>query len=473
MLSGRVNRAQASTGNSESTQHRFKASGFTLLPSLASSRPPDSIPNSSLSQGRNLDHPLIFDDNYRLVTSWYNEHRNVSPTTIRRLQLRKEHRSPAHESILVLTQGNYAYRIDRSRGGPVLDTVTEQGVPPHDTITPLRLASTDELDETSYCMVELCWGNEKTVDLLLVLNICFQIHYESGKRYKLLTHNCYFFSQTIIMIVIRKIVVCRARLDQALKRGICEGTWKLCLEAASKSANSNLMLEPGKLLGTTLETELGSELGSLGSELGLALGWALKGELERDLKEALKDLKVAAGDPKGDLNRNLRKDQEQTAWEGRSGMPLARRGPLGWMLGWMLGLVRKQERAQQRAQQTQRNQELQQTQREQTRQREQERQREQWFRSQQREQWQQQWLRQRLQQLQMEWENIPERELALVLARRVLGDVLELVLSGELELNWPKERANPKTLAKTIPDKFVCMWYVKPQTSYVVSDMFL
>ena len=473
MLSGRVDR-----GTSNSAQRNFTASGFSLLiPSLTSSRPPQSIPNSSLSQSRDLDHPLIFDDRgYGPVIDWYNEHKNVGPTTIHKMHLRKEYRAPAHEFIWVLTRSNRAYRIDRSRGGPVLDTVMEQGVPPHDTITPLGSASITELDESSYCMVQLYWGDERTVDLSLVLNICFQIHYESGRRYKLLTHNCYFFSQTIIMIVVRKTVACGAQLDKALKRCLCERTWKLCWEAAWKAASTNLMLEPGQLFGATLEAELGPELGlALGSDLGLALGLALKGELERDRKKALKDLMVSAGSAKGDLTvtaRSLKRDVGPVAGEGYSRKPLARRRPLGRVLGWMLGWARTQERAQKK----QWNQELQQTQarvRELERHREQEQQREQWLRSQQQEQWQGQQLRERLQQVQLEWENIAERGLALELARRVLREVLELALSGELEPNWPEKRANPKKLAEIIPDKLVCAWYVTRQTFLVsiMSDM--
>jgi hypothetical protein len=319
-------------------------------------------------------------------------------------------------------------------------------------------------------MVELCWGDDKTIDLLLVLNICFQIHDESGKRYKLLTHNCYFFSQTIIMIVVRKTVACRAELDKVLKRGICDRTWQLCWEDAWKSANSNLVLEPGKLLGKTLRTELGPELGLvLGSELGLVLGWALKRVLELDLRKALKDLKGAAGDLKRDFKGaagNLKRDLEEAAWEDPLGGPLARRRSLKRVLGWVLGWVRTQERAQERVRERQRERERQLAQeqrREKVRQREQELQREQLSRSQQQGQWQGEQLRQRLQQLQVEWEHMEEREQALEQAQKVLGEVLELALSGELEPNWHKKRGDPNTLAKTIPNKLVCVWYVNQQ----------
>jgi hypothetical protein len=134
-----------------------------------------STPYVSLSsrQARNLKDPLIFSKEYNLVTNWYNLHKSNGCTTIYTMQLRKEHLAPFHEFIMVLTQGGHISRVDRGRDGPVLNTMKEQGVPPHDTIALLPLPSLKQLDRTSYCMVELCWGDDKTVDLLLVLDICF------------------------------------------------------------------------------------------------------------------------------------------------------------------------------------------------------------------------------------------------------------------------------------------------------------
>jgi hypothetical protein len=135
------------------------------------------------------------------------------------MQLRKEHDSPFHEFIMVVIQAGYTYRVDRGREvGPVLDALKKQGVPSVDTIALLHLTSLEELDGTSYCAIELCWGSDKMIDLKLVLDICFQIHNKSGPRYKLLTHNCYFFAQTIIMIVVRKTVSCK--LDKMLEEAV-------------------------------------------------------------------------------------------------------------------------------------------------------------------------------------------------------------------------------------------------------------
>jgi hypothetical protein len=47
----------------------------------------------------------------------------------------------------------------------------------------------------------------------------------------LLTHNCYFFAQTIIMIAVRKTVVCRTALDRALDKALKHAvTWQVTVD---------------------------------------------------------------------------------------------------------------------------------------------------------------------------------------------------------------------------------------------------
>jgi hypothetical protein len=150
--------------------------------------------SSSSREPRNLDNPLIFSEDYEQLTSWYNLHRKNVSMKIRTMQLRREHDPPFHEFIMIETQSDFIYRVDRGRaGGPVLGAIRE-GVPAQDTIALLRITSLEQLDRTSYSMIELRWGNDKTIDLRLVLDIGFHIHNTSGNRYKLLTYNCYFFA---------------------------------------------------------------------------------------------------------------------------------------------------------------------------------------------------------------------------------------------------------------------------------------
>jgi hypothetical protein len=169
------------------------------------------------------------------------------------MQLRKEHVTPFHEFIMVLTQAGYMYRVDRGREGLFLDALREQGAPPVDTIALLRLTSLEELDGTSYCAIELRWGpnNLKAIDLKLVLDICFQIHKNSGKRYKLLTHNCYFFAQTIIMIAVRKIVSCK--LENVLKS---DTLWAVTESTAMMVTTQRVLQLRGGILGLKMQSQL-------------------------------------------------------------------------------------------------------------------------------------------------------------------------------------------------------------------------
>jgi hypothetical protein len=195
---------------------------------------------SSSRPARELEAPLIFSEDYRLVTNWYNLHRSNGSTTIRTMQLRKEHDSPFHEFIMVLTKAGHSYRVDRGTDGPVWNTLSEKGVPPRDTMALLQLTSWTELDQLSYCAIDLRWGDDKTIDLKLILDIGFEIHNNSGRRYRLLTHNCYFFAQTIITVGVRKTVTLRnglnGALNMVLKRSM---TWEL-FEGASKSILRNI-----------------------------------------------------------------------------------------------------------------------------------------------------------------------------------------------------------------------------------------
>lgn len=163
-----------------------------MLHSLVFSSPHPFV--SSFWSPQNLEDQLLFSKDYELLTKWYNFHQSVSSTTIQKVQLCKEHDSPFHKFIMLLTEAGYTYHVDQGRQGSVINMLWEGGVPPVDTIALLYLTSLEQLDGTSYCTIELCWGSNKMVDFKLVLNICFQIHNKLGKRYKLLTHNCYFFA---------------------------------------------------------------------------------------------------------------------------------------------------------------------------------------------------------------------------------------------------------------------------------------
>src|SRR3984885_10703676 len=259
------------------------------LGSTAYSSPNPFAP--SFHTPRNLDDPLQFSLDEQRLNEWYKYHQDAGSTTIQKVQLRKEHKSPFHEFVMVFTKAGYYYRTERGRDreGTILDTLRENGVPPVDTIARLDLASLEQLDGTSYCAIELYWGYDKTIDLKLVLDICFQIHNNSGKRYKLLTHNCYFFAQTIIMITARKTVTCK--LDGVLKDVSKSDILFDVARNAGMAVIRRTVLELRQLylgpLGMQQNLQMKQRLiGSLWKHLQ-KLGWTWERELERKREREL------------------------------------------------------------------------------------------------------------------------------------------------------------------------------------------
>lgn len=444
---------------------------------MSTSRVFSSAYVSSSHRARNLQDPLIFNEDYGLVTSWYNVHRGNGSTTIQKMQLRKEHAAPAyHEYILLLTRAGNTYRVDRGRDGPVLDAMRDQGVPPFDTIAMLQLTSWEELDRTSYCVIGLRWEGAKTIDLKLVLDICFQIHNKSGKRYKLLTHNCYFFAQTIIMIAVRKTVACRTKLDKALKRGMRGITWKRCWEAIvgeqgfhrlhsitslGAAVGAALGQQMSEQLGMELEQQLGKELGKeLGYQLGKHLGLQLGRELERQLGPGLRrELEWELEQQKErELEewRDLEQEEEEVRkwelmWQSRGNMEKDPEG-IGCLNWWRGRRKWKQLQEEQREMEQKREKfrarlhyRLQQAEK----QREQER----------RQKWEKERLRLWSQLQERLWKLEPELELELELAQGALLKILDIALNGELKLGWHRMHSKLNALAtQTGANKLANMW---------------
>ena len=442
---------------------------------------------SSSSRARNLEDPLIFNEDYTLVTDWYNVHRSNGATTIHRMQLRKEYAAPAyHEYVLVLTRAGRTYRVDRGRDGPVLDTMKEQGVPPCDTIAPLQLTSWEGLNRSSYCMIELYWGRDKNknIDLLLILDICFQIHNKSGKRYKLLSHNCYFFAETIIMIAARKTVDFRADLRNMLKGRMCAITWKSCWDATvgvhgvhsvtvslGVAVGAALGRQLGKELGRTLEQQLGTELGQeLGQHLGQELGRQLGQELERQLGKYLgqelewemKQQQMREREQGRDRDREQKQEwqwrlelERQQQWELYQDLQQGVQRIGCWNWRW-----RKQKLEQRRKRELEMEKEM-------------ERRRELWKEQQQKEEQERQRRRQhgRRQKRKRLWKLLQERlrmlepvlERELRLAHEALVVVLVLALNGDLKPGWHKQYIDLDGQATKTTNVSTNMWYVKTE----------
>lgn len=130
------------------TRTPFKLSRYYSLPSpMSSSRSfPTTFVSSSSRVPRDFADPLIL--NKDVVPSCYDKHKTYSlDTAMHTMQLRREHVAPPsfHEFVMILTWGSLTY------------------VPPRDVIAPLQLTSWEELDRSSYCMVESCWGGDKLI----------------------------------------------------------------------------------------------------------------------------------------------------------------------------------------------------------------------------------------------------------------------------------------------------------------------
>jgi hypothetical protein len=216
---------------------------------------------------------LTFGEDLQPVKDWYNQQSHESSTVIKMMQLRTERVAPYHQFIVIQTQGERgrAYRVDRGRerdGWSFLDTMKKLGVPSRDTIAVLQPASeqpVDDLDKTSHCTIELHCSDDTTLDLSLILSICFRIHNNWASRYNLFVHNCYFFARTIINICDDKLNR-ESSILKSIWRRIFTTAYRLsavpiwilaCMLALTLLPLAPLRLTPGFLLGFGIGILLG------------------------------------------------------------------------------------------------------------------------------------------------------------------------------------------------------------------------
>jgi hypothetical protein len=170
---------------------------------------------------------LTIGEDIQPVEDWYYQQSRETSTVIKRMQLRTESVVPYHQFIVIQTQPGdlepgRAYRVDRGRereGWSVFDTIKRLGVPSRDTIAVLQ-QPVEELEKTSHCTIELHCSEDSnaTLDLLLILGVCFRIHNNWGTRYNLITQNCYFFAWTIVNLCDNKLNKESSRLKSIWRR---------------------------------------------------------------------------------------------------------------------------------------------------------------------------------------------------------------------------------------------------------------
>lgn len=141
------------------------------------------------------------------VFDWYRK-LPKSSVIVTRLQIRIEGSKPPHRFVLAYLQDGSICRFDRrpvtGKPGPlILETIFSKSARrAADERVTLKDGVLERLESTTYCEVDLIMPFG--VDLLLILSACFAISKdEEAQNYNLLSYNCYFFSWTIVMVVIR------------------------------------------------------------------------------------------------------------------------------------------------------------------------------------------------------------------------------------------------------------------------------
>ena len=163
------------------------------------------------------------------VIEWYHSHRSKGPTLIEKLQLRKDLQPPYyHECIVVFTRSGHRYRVDRRPDADApFDTIMKAGCKTYDMIQTVGSRSLTELQKTSDCVVELHWPGERTIDLLLILSVCFALSQDQqARQYTLQRYNCYFLSWTIVMIAMRDTAAWETRLNTVITEVFSRDEWK-------------------------------------------------------------------------------------------------------------------------------------------------------------------------------------------------------------------------------------------------------
>ncbi|KAF8715275.1 hypothetical protein RHS03_00065, partial [Rhizoctonia solani] len=144
------------------------------------------------------------------VFDWYKSLQNSSQAVlVNKLQVRIDRNQPPHRFVVAYLHGGVVCRFDRRpeeiNPGKVL----------FETISRSRLKAADEFNhflenDPEYLLIQRSTTCEIDLDLppntdvLLILSACFALSRDTdASDYDLLTYNCYFFSWTITMVVVR------------------------------------------------------------------------------------------------------------------------------------------------------------------------------------------------------------------------------------------------------------------------------
>ncbi|KAG9089064.1 hypothetical protein FS749_001649 [Ceratobasidium sp. UAMH 11750] len=139
------------------------------------------------------------------IFNWYRQLR--TSTTISKLQIRITGGAVPHRFVVAHMKDGTIWRFDRrpltaSVGMLAVETAGEPSRRAADEVSKVTAAQMAELALSTRLEVDV--SLDKEVDLLMILSACHAIAQdEKARNYALLEYNCYFFSWTIVMLVMR------------------------------------------------------------------------------------------------------------------------------------------------------------------------------------------------------------------------------------------------------------------------------
>lgn len=162
------------------------------------------------------------------VFDWYNKLDSGDARKIKMLQIRIDTSGVVpHRFIVVHMRNDTIHRLDRRPNVAAdqlgnLDLVMNTAVTTKDELTSsLDPKSFHELEKVAKCEIELTLDGK--VDFLVILSACYGISRDkSAQKYTLFSHNCFFFSWTILMVVSRHYLPLRVPSSELLLKRVEE-----------------------------------------------------------------------------------------------------------------------------------------------------------------------------------------------------------------------------------------------------------
>lgn len=126
------------------------------------------------------------------------------------LRFMKEREDPEHEFLILRTDYDDFYRIERrpSKGSTINSKLL--GCKAEDTVTHLNGRECTRVSRVTSCRLNLHFCGEPKPDLHTVFDYCNAIRKDpDSKKYTLAQFNCYFFARTLTVLITRHILLRR------------------------------------------------------------------------------------------------------------------------------------------------------------------------------------------------------------------------------------------------------------------------